>query len=249
MALPANPPLVVPKTRTTKLGSGATLQKDTFRIEVNAQSAADVQWMMRNIASSDVGEQMRLGNPPSLIEIDGKSSKGFDEAKRKIVVLFGSVLAAQAMRLVESELVRNINASTTPRSGRLASVQGSWQWLLIRKGSAVEVSSATALPPFTRGMMLVLTPWDVPYATAVNSRIKGTGRLMTKPGTRKRKPAVSKPIGFLGATVNALRRHTVFAQFAIRVEFTTAYKVPGEVYRHGTGQIVIKPRTRTSRRP
>lgn len=251
MSIPSAPPLVIAKTRTRTIGDESITQQ-TLNVEIQKQGIADVQWMLRSIAAVDTADQIDLGNPPSAVTVDNKPARSFDDAQRKIVVLFGSVFASAAMRVVEHELRANIDRTTDARTGRLHGVTANWRWRLIvpGKGSQV-VTSATTLPPFTRGTTLVLEPAGVPYATLVNMRVRGTGKLMTPRtarGTRKAKGKPARSLGFLGATVRALRGRNEFREFTVAVVFSKDHEVPGELSKkQGTGSIVIRLKSLTAR--
>lgn len=233
-------PLVIPQKRTTT----ATGARVSLLAEINAQSLADLHSMIVGITGEEAANQERLGNPPQLIEVDNRTNKPLDQAKGKVVVLFGVALAAAAMRMVETELRAAITRTTVTRSGRLANVGGNWQWRFIPRGSAARiVSSASPPPTFGRGDMLVLSPATVPYATAVNRAVANAARIKT----RATKKYSSQSIGFLAAAARAVRRKSEFKQFSVVVEFTKAHAVPGEVYSHGSGVITIRPRLRSVR--
>jgi len=252
MAFPL--PLVVPKTRIVTLGGsgGESARRATLTADIRAQSLADVHAMLVGITREDTAQQIRIGNPPQLVEVDNKTNVSVENAKRKTVVVFGTTLAKAAMRMVETELQAAISASTRVKTGRLRNM-GSWEWRYIPKGSSARiVSSANPPAAFARGDKLVLVPASVPYATAVNRAVANSGRLNAHTATgRKRKdgstalpPKASQNLGFLAATARAVRRRSEFKQFAVIVEFTRAHAVAGEVYKHGTGVITIRPRFR-----
>jgi hypothetical protein len=243
MAFPM--PTVIPKTRTINVG-GQAGTRQTFGADVMLQSRADLHSMLVGIAGEDTAQQIRLGNRPQLVEVDNRTNKPLDQAQRKVVVLFGTVLARAAMRMVETELRNAISRSTVARSGRLANIGASWEWRFIpRGGTARVVTSANPPTTFARGDMLVLVPVRVPYATAVNRAVANSGRLTS---TRKRKGTkTTSNMGFLAAASRAVKRRTEFKQFAVFAEFTQAHAVPGEVYSHGTGVLVIRPRFRQVR--
>jgi hypothetical protein len=246
MAFPM--PLVVPKSRTVNI-AGQAMTRQTLAAEIQAQSKADLHSMLIGITREDTAQQQAMGNPPQLVEVDNRTNKPLDQASAKVVVLFGVQLAQAAMRMVEAELRQAIGKSTTARSGRLSNVGASWQWRYIPKGGiARTVSGASPPPTFQRGDKLVLVPVNVPYATAVNRAVARSGRLKTTPRGRKGSPPkASQNLGFLAATTRAVKRRQEFKQFAVVAEFTQAHAVAGEVYRHGTGVITIRPRFRQVR--
>jgi len=99
------------------------------------------------------------------------------------------------------------------------------------------------------GDKLVLLPERVPYATRVNMSVARSGRLNPKArfvkGKLREPPKSRQQRGFLFHAAEALRRRTAFAQFRVRVVFSQAHAVTGEVRRdHSSGMIVITPRAR-----
>jgi hypothetical protein len=245
----ASLPLVIAPNRTTTLG-GERLTSQRLLVEVEKQSLSDVRFMMRSIAEAQVAAQARQGNPASVTAVDGGTGRDIDAALRKVVVLFGVVLAAAAMREVESALRDAIAASTRTHSGRLADIAGSWQWLYIPKGGTARVVSPGAvLPAFNRGDQLVLTPQGVPHATLTNRNVAHSGRLNRAPKKGKEPPKSQQNRGFLFNAADKVRRRPAFAQFSVRVVFSRAHMVPGELMtrEQGTGMLVIAAKSRASR--
>jgi hypothetical protein len=247
-------PAVIPKTRTVTLG-GTTLTRQQLGHEIAIQSKADLHSMLVGIATEDTKQQVSFGNPPQLVEVDNRTNKPLDQAVAKIVVLFGTVLARAAMRMVETELRQAINRSTYARTGRLMNIAAAWEWRYIPNGGIARVvTSANPPTTFARGDFLTLVPVQVPYASSVNRKVAQSGRLnahtssIARKGANKGRPAKSSQnLGFLAATTRALRRRSEFKQFTVRAEFTTAHAVPGEVSKFGTGVITIRPRFRGGR--
>lgn len=263
MAVPITPPLVVPKTRFRTLG-GDKFASVTQQVGVEVglgfdivkQGTADIQWMLRSISARDTGEQIRLGNPPQVVTVDDRPARAFDDAQRRVDVLFGTKLAQVAMRMIEQELRRNIERTTNKVTGRLANVGSYWRWRLITPGKGSQVVTAsTELPAFTRGTVLVLEPIGVPYATRVNSLVTGSGALRSRRqrggGIRKGQfgpPKPKQPIGYLRATAEALRSRSQFRNFSVSVVFSRQHAVPGELSRkQGTGAIVVQLKRATAR--
>jgi hypothetical protein len=241
------PPPVIPKTRTVTLG-GQRYGRETLLQEINTQSLADVRALIARITRDVARQQLALGNPPQVLEVDGNTSTPVEAVQKKTVTLYGVVLAAAAMREVELALAQAIAQATTPHTGRLGDVASSWQWLFIRKGRTAQPVSSASLPrAFSAGDQLVLVPRAVPYATIVNAYVSRGGRLNKAP--RKGKffaPRRTQNRGFLFWAAEAARKKTAFKQFAVFVAFTKAHRVPGEVMTRtsGTGVIVIRPRFR-----
>jgi len=243
-------PTVIAPTRTTTLG-GQQFGREALTVEIEKQSLADVRRLIRNTTAEQSAIQIRLGNPPSVVEVDGRTNKGVDDVQRKTVVLYGTLLAQVAMRLVEMELAQAIDASTTAHSGRLRATIGTWQWLFVPKGGAARpVTSGARLPSFAAGDMLVLMPRAVPYATLTNRNVARSGKLSVKSSRKGKAPPKSlQNLGFLATAVRALRRKAIFTQFRVVAGFTKAHMMAGELMTRtsGTGYIKITPRRRTGR--
>jgi len=246
--------LVIPKTRTVDLGGGQVGTRVSLAREIALQSLEDVRTMLRTITVNDTRQQIALGNPPNLVEVDGQATKPITAAEKRTVVIFGATLAAAAMRLVESALANAIRKTTTSRSGALGDVSAHWQWLLITKTGARRVSSANPPAALTVTDRLVLQPRDVPYATNVNQSVDGVlqrgGKVLENAagGLKRRRrvkdgKAKGSAVGFLEAAVAPLKSRSDFKQFTIYASFTQAHKVPGErSKKQGSPIIVIRPR-------
>lgn len=223
-------PLVVPKTRTIKLGDNSLLQ-DRFKVEVEAQSVADIRAFVHDLTVDEVAIQIELGNPPQITQVDGRTDRRVEDVQKKTVVVFGATLAKEAMQLVVRELQRAIAGFGLKDTGVLSNMNN-WQWVFIRKGQAAQnISSGAPIETFTQGDQLVLSPDRVPYASWANMLAKRMD------GSK----------GFMAIATAAVRRLPVFKQFSVQTVFSSAHSVPGERYPHGTPLIVIRPRVRRSR--
>jgi hypothetical protein len=239
-------PLVILPRKSTTLG-GERVARDRFVVEVQHQSLADVRSMLRGITREQTAQQIALGNPPQILEVDNRTGKRLDDAQRKTVVLFGTFLAAAAMREVEIELAGAIARATTAHSGRLGNVTASWQWLFIAKGRAPRLVSAGTPPKsFASGDQLVLIPHAVPYATLTNRNVARGGRLNATARKGSKTARAKQNRGFLFTAAEGARRRATFAQFSVRVVFSKSHMVPGEIMTRtsGSGMIVIRPRFR-----
>lgn len=243
-------PFVIERTRTTTLG-GQRLASQRFVAELNTQSLADVRAVIRNQTIDAVAEQIALGNPPSVHEVDGKSDKPVEDVERKTQTVFGSVLPQAAMREVETALRAAIDAATRPHTGRLRDIAGAWQWRFLPAGGGTpRVVSAAGDLTFSQGDRLVLVPVGVPHATLANRNVAHSGRLNPKARMvrgKLREPAKRvQNAGFLFHAAEAVRRRTAFSLFHVKVVFTKAHMVPGEIMtrRSGTGMIQIRARVR-----
>src|SRR5262245_16203004 len=218
-------PLVIPKKRTIKLGEGATLGQERITVEMQFQGVKDVSSFVQALIITDTEQQMELGNPPQVTVVDGKTDRPITEAQKKATVIFGTVLANEAMALVERELRRAIMSLKLIDTGTLMNLS-IWSWYLIQKGQGA-IRAPHDLPSFTQGDQLMLYPERVPHASWANWRAKAmSGK------------------GFMAQATAAVRKLPVFRQFAVYAMFTSAHSVPGDTYPHGTPIIVIRPRIR-----
>lgn len=250
--------LVIPARKTIDLGGGQVGARESLAREIALQSLEDVRTMLRTITITETAQQIRLGNPPNLTEVDGQAAKPVTAAEKRTVVIFGATLAAAAMRLVESALAAAIAKTTTARSGGLGDITGHWQWLLITKAGVRRVSSANPPAALTISDRLVLQPRDVPYAANVNQAVdgvlnRGGKTLVGTAGGLKRRRRVKRAgakgkgsaVGFLEAATASLKSRTDFRQFAVYAAFSLTHKVPGErSKKQGSPMIVIRPRRR-----
>lgn len=241
-------PTVIDRRRTMKLG-GERLASERLVAEISTQSLADVRAYIRFITAEVTAQQISAGNPPTVLEVDNRSGKSLEQVDKKATVLYGVALARAAMREVEAVLAAAINRSTTARTGRLGQVAGSWSWHLVRKGGPVlAVTSATEIT-FGAGDQLVLGPEHVPYATLTNRNVARSGRANVAPRRGKSPPKSRQNRGFLFHAADAVRRRPAFKLLNVRVVFTKAHMVSGELMTRtsGSGLIVISPRIRRLR--
>lgn len=241
-------PVVIAPRRSVTLG-GQSFARESLLQEVGSQSLADVRAIIRGLTFEQTRQQLRLQNPPTLLEVDGRTGKRVEDVDKRTVVLFGVMLAASAMRQVEIELASTIARSTTARSGRLGNVAASWQWVYIPKGGTPRpISSGTPPASFGIGDALVLTPHAVPYATLTNRNVGRRGRLdsLNAAGRKGREaPRAKQQRGFLFWAAEAMRKRVAFRQFSVQVVFSKSHQAPGEIMtRLGTGLLVIRARGR-----
>lgn len=247
--------LVIPRSRTIDLGGGQSGTRVRLYEDMSKQSIEDIRTMLRQIAVRDTEQQKAIGNPPQFWETDGQTGKPIGEAQRRVVVVFGVVLVAAAMRLIEAALEQAIRATSTAHTGALADISGHWGWTFVGAGGARRVTSANPPAAMTITDRLILMPLEVPYATNVNQAADGRlgkRRSVEAPAlTRRRRvkragaKAKGSAVGFLEAATASLRGRAEFKQFSIYASFTQRHKVTGERSKmQGSPLIVIRPRLR-----
>jgi hypothetical protein len=67
------------------------------------------------------------------------------------------------------------------------------------------------------------------YATAVNMRVAGSGRLNFRRSKRSKVAPRNQSLGFMALAVRVARTSPMFAGFNVSVGFTTRNALPGEV--------------------
>lgn len=217
-------PLVVDKTRTKTIGAERTTSQQVgIFVDLQKQSAADIHNILIETIGETTAAQIRMGNEPNFILVDGKE-KPLRMAYRKVEVFYGAFLQRALMAVIEIELRRAILATTTARTGSLANIRQSWEWVLISGGTRTTLGGPQDIKQFNPGDSLILTP-KVGYAGRVNSLVarSRSGR------------------GFLLDAVDKLRRKTAWRAFAIKVGFSRAHVLPDEIQRGiGTPFISVK---------
>lgn len=232
-----------------------TGRRDSIALDLAEISRDSINRALRVVIASETAAQIRLDNPPQVMTVDNASGKPLEQAERKVVVLFGTVLARAAMATLESTLRASILASTTARTGRLSDVSASWEWRLIRggkNGSSRVISSPEEIKGFGFNDRLVLTPRaPLNYAWIVNSLVARSGRLAVKTRGKRGKKGTAEfqskrlsNLGFIAATAVAIRKHPAFRDFSVHAAFTRRYGVSDEIGPHGTPYFTIRPKRR-----
>jgi hypothetical protein len=239
---------VVPRSKTVEIG-GTSLTRDTLRLDIQAQSRADVRALLFQITTEEVDQQLNINNPPRMVEVDGKTNRSIQSVERKAVVVFGVQLARTAMAVVEQALFDGIRKMTTARSGTLSD-RSNWQWTLLAAGTAKRITSPDQLDNFgVSSDRLILTPDNIPYAAIVNSYVVRSGGLSLS----GRKSAQNKTgrvavkdqrLGFLAYATRTVRRRPEFRQFAVYAAFSRQGTYLGN---QGVPMIVIRPKSKLER--
>lgn len=237
---------VVKRKVYTVSGGGSTAITESLRIDVTNVGKEDIRKMMLDIAANETQTETKNGNPPQITEVDGSKSKPVSQVNKKIIILFGTQLAASALRAVERLLISNIQASTTAISGKLADVSN-WEWRHIRAGRQIPITGGAI--NFGPRDFLVLRP-KLAYASAANKRVAaGSNSITYNPANAKRVAKRNQKLGFMAATARQARQVAELVPFSVSVGMTMRYKVPGELRKiGGTAYLTIAPRRKNYRR-
>jgi hypothetical protein len=243
-------PAVVPRSRVYTLGGAAVQREQTdLTVDVQRQSLADVQHMLREIARIEVREQDAAGNPPSLVLVDNTRARMIGGAERRVEVQFGVFGVQRAMaeveRLLHKHIRRLIYDTPAPASGRQRTgalgERSSWEWWYKPDGgSAQRISGPAAVKTFGLGDMVWLKP-TLPYASIVNHVLSRTRGKITKQRKSRRTGQVRTTTtsrGFLGATSASARGLSPLKLFRVRVSLA-GQPMPGELSKYGTAVLTI----------
>jgi hypothetical protein len=231
-------------TKVINVSGVGQFNRSVFATTLSDYSRAGISKLLRDIAVRETDNQIKLNNPPSLIYIDGRTSRTIDQVQKKIEVIFGSVLPAAAMRAAEVELIAAIKRSTETRTGKLSDISN-WEWVYVSKskGGASRKITASDAPVMTHGDRVILKPKNIPYVTFANMTANSSG---ANSFTTKRK-GVSRTHsrGFMGATSRKLNKLSMFKNFRALAGFTVKFKAAGERSdKYGTPYLLIMPSKR-----
>ena len=235
----------VAQRKVFNVTGGGMAITESLRIDMTNTSKADIQSMLIAIVANETATQTKLGNPPSITEVDGSKSKPVSQVYKKVTVLFGVQLAKSALRQVERLLSANISATTNANTGALADMSN-WEWRHIRNGRQIPLANTINFGPRD---FLVLRP-KLAYASAVNKRVaSGSQSITYNPAKAKRVAKRNQKLGFMAATARQARQVSELIPFNVSVGMTTAFKVPGELRKiGGTAYLIITPRRGKYRR-
>lgn len=234
-------PVVKRKTVAAGKGRAQTITKDVSDWSRNAL----IEWL-RADAIQTTQQQIDLNNPPNFAKVDNTRGKPVQQAVRRVEITFGTVLRAAALNTLQSELRHAIAQTTTPRKGQLSNL-ANWELAYIKGGQNAPWPtighSGLIMGP---GDAIVLRPTSaIPYATIVNQRVANGARSRSDKRGKGNKAFTAMGLGYLSFAAGRLRRHASFKDFNVRVVFTRAFKVAGEIsQKQGTGTIVVTPKLR-----
>jgi hypothetical protein len=233
------------RRKVFNVSSGGSAITESLRIDMTNISKADIQSMMISIVSEEAANQSKMGNPPSITEVDGSKSKPVSQVYKKVTVLFGVQLASSALKQVERLLSENISATTSAKTGALSDMSN-WEWRHIRNGRTIPLSDSIN---FGSKDFIVLRP-KLGYASAVNKRVASGENSLTYRATKSKRVAKrNQKLGYMAATARQARQISELVPFSVSVGMTTAFKVPGELRKiGGTAYLIIAPRRGKYRR-
>jgi hypothetical protein len=238
-----------------------------FAKDVTNLTVQMIQDTLRQGALKVIGQQTKLDNPPTYLEVDNNSYKPIMSAEKRILILFGVKLVQGAMAAIKNELKKAIDEMiyrqgdpTRELTGRLGDMNN-WEWVLVRgkNSPGIVVHSETEVGTFSAEDALVLRPIGVKeegrgYTVFANltgqsrnirqSRLTGRYRRSAYRNAFAGAPQIRRAIGFMGATAKAVRGMHQFKQFSIKAGFSKQFAVAGEASRFGTPFLMLRVKRR-----
>jgi hypothetical protein len=252
VAMPVQPANLLPvmKSRTLKASDDGMVEK--MRLDVNGWGVNEIRKFMLAITVGEMQQQIALDNPPAFSNVDGVRGRGLALAQRRLTVSFGTRLKVQALNSLKNALMQAISRSTKRISGTLSNPRN-WTYRYVRNGHVTEMPiGGSSGIPMGPDDFIVLMPTGVTndkgqaYATAVNMRVAGGGKLSFRKSARSKVRTSNQGIGFLALASRAAQATGAFAGFSVTAGFTKRYALHGEVTRIGgvrTGFIKIRANT------
>jgi len=256
VSIPQQPTDLLPiqQQRTYKAQDGSVGEK--FKLDVTGYGINEIRRFLVAITGQEMQAQIDIQNPPAFADVDGIRGRGIASAQRKVVVSFGNRLKMQALTALKTGLKRAIDASTQARSGKLGDMSN-WQWRYVRNGRVqpLPIGGASGIP-MGPDDVIYLMPVGVTgqggqaYATAVNMRVSGAGKLSFRRTAKGKVATRNQGIGYLALAARAAAASPLFGGFNVLSGFTVRHAVAGEVVnRRGksrgpsrTGFIKISPK-------
>jgi hypothetical protein len=240
----------VPPTKTYKASDGNVAEK--LRYDVMGYTIDAVRELMVYIAEDETEQQMSIDNPPAFVNVDNVRGKSVLDAQKTITITFGTRLQLAALNQLRAALAKAIGASTTTRTGKLAN-EANWVFRYVRDGRVqpLPLAGGSGIPMGPKDF-IVLMPAGVindknqAYATAVNMRVAGSGKLTFRRSKKGRETRKNQSIGFLALAARAANASPGFQGFHVTAGFTVRHAIPGEVTRIAgprSGFIKIRPAT------
>lgn len=195
-------PLVVRKRTTTRLG-GEKSAKDTFNVQMDKQSIADIEQWGENLLMDALVEQDKLKNKPTLIVIDKSKNKPIQAFKKRGEINFGGEMQRAMIRIVEIELGKAINRALEIDTGKLEDIMVTWEWYFFDESGESKNVNPMSVKTLSGKQRLALIP-NINYAAYANQvayRERG--------------------IGFLGDAAKRLRR---------KRQFKTGFSVYAQIF-------------------
>jgi len=258
VTIPDGPSALLPvvASKTIRARDGNVGEK--LKLDVTGWGINQIRELLVAITGNEMQAQINIQNPPAFAEVDGMRGRGIANAQKKVTVSFGMRLKVQALNELKRALMAAIGHSTRRDSGRLSN-PANWEFRYVRNGraTALPLSGASGIP-MGQNDFITLMPKGVvngegtAYATAVNKRVTGSGKLSFRRTAKGKVRKHDQGIGFLALAARAAGASQLFSGFNVLSGFTEKYALPGEVVNrrgpvsHGpfrTGYIKISPKT------
>lgn len=246
---PRQAPLVIAKQKTTHIrfmGQPFSV-RDRIVAEMNTQSIADIRWLLKAIAIQDTAIEVRKGNFPSRLIVDGRESTYLGYATRKVEVTFGDLLDMELIKAIERQVTSSVRTNAADQKDAHLGERAYWEWAyaLDRNSSATVVADVRSIGPMLPGSFLVYRPRDGGVGLA---NLAATRKDAGWPQGQWYGPGRSGGRGFMAKALEPLKRTRLMKNYTMRIVFTKRHKVQGELYTHGTPVIILRAKRNTGYR-
>ena len=238
-------------------GQSQTMNVNTFQVLVKSNTLNDTREIAQKLILDGTENQIRLGNNPERLTVDGDDNKSIALVKKSIIVTFQDSVPLELIEAIERNLMSYIAAAPEVddrffgadfkggnrskgyknRIGKLSA----WQWVFIPPKSGVKVRDRQAKvadprgsTAFPKGSVWVLrpAPGNTESGVANVAAFWMTDRAAPKSkggdsGVRVTSRSTTKR-GFIAQTTASVKRLKAARQVTIWGGYTSTSKVAGE---------------------
>jgi len=215
-------------------------KRDLLSVDMNKQSLSDIQYMLKALTIHDTQIEIKNGNEPTRLAVDGRETTFLAHAKRKTEVTFGNTLDMLLIKAIQRELMSAIKTNAVKPADAALGNMSNWEWAYAEKsGEAASPVQIHTVKSLKIGSYLILRPNSnmVGLADMFAARKDAgwaPGRWLTK--------GRSGGKGFMAKGVDKLKRTRLMKNYTIHVVFTQRFKISDEKYSHGTPVVVLRAR-------
>lgn len=222
--------------------NGKAVPQGTVALQLNKSFRDQIRELLQVTAYTIIDDQIKKGNEPSEILVDGVSNKSIEKATRNIEARFGSSFDKRVIKMIERALVNSIRRRVNLNTGKIANMSN-WTWYLQDfekdSGGRAQKVNPYSLNTLTRRQRLLLIPTGVVNEDGIAYASVVDNRLNARPSSNG---------GFFYDAKEKLNRNRRFNSFYYcKVGQSERYALPNEVGGTKKGNpktkcLVIRPR-------
>lgn len=245
------------RTRNVKIINGSDIIKSqqTLSVVIAANTPSDVKEMAANLILAGTEAQIKLGNQPERLTVDGDDQKKMELVKKTIKVTFQDGVNEAVIDAIETNLVRYINAAPniadyyfgeganpSGYKSRVANLSN-WEWRYAPPSKTKKsgdrdtyIGDPRASDSFPRGAIWILKPKESNTEAGVANAAAFwmTDRRASKAkggesGVRVTSRSSTKR-GFIAQTTNSIKRLKAAKDYTIWGGYTKEHALGGEQF-------------------